>query len=223
MNTRSIIAGILILLGILLLFDNIFSISLGSIIGTWWPMILIVIGIVSLSKDSGSVYSGIVLIIIGVVLQAWKLDFIYGSFWSIIWPLALILIGVSLFTHSRGRKDKVISDDVVDMTTIFGGSNEKIHSDNFKGGSCTAIFGGSTIDLRNAQISANGAELEMTATFGGIELIVPDNIRIQTKGTPILGALDNKAHTVHDINEVAPLLKINYFVMFGGIEIKNHK
>jgi predicted membrane protein len=223
MNTRSVIAGILILIGVLLLFDNIFGVSLGGIISDWWPLVLIVMGIVSLSKDSGSIFSGIVLIIIGVVLQAWKLDFIYGSFWSIIWPLALILIGVSLFTHSRGRKDKILSDDVIEIATIFGGSNERIHSNNFQGGSCTAIFGGSTIDLRDSKISLNGANLEMTAAFGGIELIVPENIRIQTTGTPILGALDNKARTVSDINDVAPLLKINYFVMFGGIEIKNHK
>ncbi len=223
MNTRSIIAGILILLGILLLVDNIFQISLFGIISDWWPLILIIIGIVSLSKQSGSVYSGIILIIIGIILQAWKLDFIYGSFWSIIWPLALILIGVSIFTHSRGRKNNEISDDEVDLTTIFGGSNEVIHSDNFKGGNVTALFGGATIDLRKAMLSPNGAKMEMTATFGGIELIVPDNIRIQTKGTPILGALDNKAITVHDESEVTPLLRINYFVMFGGIEIKNYK
>jgi len=223
MNTRSIIAGILILIGILLLFDNIFGISIGNIISDWWPLVFIIIGITSLSKDRGSVFSGIVLIIIGVVLQAWKLDLIYGSFWSIIWPLALILVGVSLFTHSRGRKNEIVSDDSIDITTVFAGANEKIHSNNFVGGSCTTIFGGATIDLRNSQITPNGASLELTAVFGGVELIVPDDIRIQTVGTPILGALDNKSRTAQDINEIVPLLKINYFVMFGGIDIKNHK
>ena len=221
MNTRTAIAGILIIIGILLLLDNVFYISFGGIIGDWWPMILVIIGIVSLSKSKRSIFSGVVLIIIGLVLQAWELNWIQGSFWSIIWPLALILIGLSLFSHAKSRKDKVISDDEIDITTVFGGSGEKVVSDNFKGGDISAIFGGANIDMRNARLSAGGATIEVTTAFGGVELVVPENWRIITKGTPILGALDNKAHVSLDDDSETPLLRVNYFVMFGGIEIKN--
>lgn len=222
MNTRTVIAGILILIGALLLFDNVFHISIGGIIGDWWPMILVIIGVSTISKSRGSIFSGLVLVIVGIVLQAWELNWIQGGLLSIIWPLILILIGVSLFSNTKNRRNRVISDDEVDMTTIFGGSGEKINSSNFKGGDISAIFGGATIDLRNAELSPEGALLNITTAFGGVELIVPENWRIMTKGTPILGALDNKTHINIDNNE-APLLKVSYFVIFGGIDIKNYK
>jgi uncharacterized membrane protein YhhN len=53
---RNLIAGlILILLGALFLANNLgyTSLSLGRLISTWWPAILIVVGISMLLRDRG--------------------------------------------------------------------------------------------------------------------------------------------------------------------------
>ena len=41
-----------------------------------------------------------------------------------------------------------------------------------------------------------GAFLELTAAFGGIEIHVPEHWRVVVKGMPIFGAWENKAESI---------------------------
>ncbi len=45
---------------------------------------------------------GIILIIIGAVALASKLGIISGGVWSFVWPLILIVLGLSLLFRRRG-------------------------------------------------------------------------------------------------------------------------
>lgn len=52
------------------------------------------------------------------------------------------------------------------------------------------MFGGITLDLCGARLDPAGATI--TATFGGIDIIVPRGWRIAMKGTPIFGGIEVK-------------------------------
>lgn len=78
------------------------------------------------------------------------------------------------------------------------GNNIRSNSQDFEGGEVTTIFGGAEIDLRHIAVTEK-AHLELTCIFGGW-----DN---KTKG--------------FTYESDTPVLYINYFPIFGEIEIKN--
>ena len=62
---------------------------------------------------------------------------------------------------------KMTNEPRLQRTAAFGGIRERVTSRDFSGGQVTAIFGGAEIDLRDAELAASGARLEVTAAFGG--------------------------------------------------------
>jgi predicted membrane protein len=82
------------------------------------------------------------------------------------------------------------------------------------------VFGGVTIDLRNAQLDPEGARLDVTALLGGVEILVPKGWRVTTSGTPILGGIDNK--TAGEAAE-GPELRIDALTILGGTDIKHER
>ena len=79
------------------------------------------------------------------------------------------------------------------------------------------MFGGVKCDLRNAIIESD-VVINVSATFGGIEIYVPLNVKIEIKSIPIFGGVDNKASTKTDEN--SHTIYINSTAIFGGVEIK---
>jgi len=225
MKGRYIFGIALILFGVLIFLDQIGLSSFGYIVSTFWPVIIIAVGISHLLSSNKSMFVGIAITSIGVLLQASELNLIQGGFWGAFFPLLLVLIGASILLSKRRSKwlnNRESTKDSINFYNILSGTKQKVESSNFMGGNVYTMFGGAQIDLRKASIAPEGAVLDLSCAFGGIEIKVPYGWNIVTAGTPILGALDNK--TIVDLNKDnnnSPVLKINYFVIFGGIEIKN--
>jgi predicted membrane protein len=120
----------------------------------------------------------------------------------------------SIFTDSTSS-----SEDYINVTSVFGGSMRRVFSKNFKGGQATAIFGGSDIDLSQADIDGT-IVIDMVAIFGGCKLIVPSNWELKSDITAILGGVDDKRANP---TALAPNKKIilRGVCIFGGVEIKN--
>lgn len=88
---------------------------------------------------------------------------------------------------------------------------------NLTGANLDAIFGSANLNLKGAIIKKDQI-INANAIFGGIEIIVPDNVNIKVKSTPIFGGTSNKVKT--QFNENLPTIYINSLAMFGGVEIK---
>lgn len=195
-------------------FSNIFS--------SGWPIILIVIGIIQLSnRDNISLIPGILLIAIGGLLFVNK--FVEFNVFKFSWPIILIIVGlVFIFSRSTLKATRPSnSDELLESFSLFSATNIESNSAHFQGGTVTTIFGGAEIDLRDATFPNEGATLELTTIFGGIELRVPENVNIQFSGTPIFGGLENKTrkHVGQSID--IPVLTIHCTAIFGGIEVKD--
>lgn len=227
MKPKYVIAVILILLGVGLLMDQYSVWTFGKIISTWWPLILIGIGISLILNSRESSLGGAIITLLGLAFQADKLNLLPGNVWGYFWPLVLIILGTALLMGKRKskganffRSDKtVIDDDIIKINTMFSGIEQRVHSQNFKGGTVNCAFGGAMIDLSSARLSGSGAEFNMSIAFGGVELRVPRDIKIDVYGSPFLGGYEDK--TRQEVNSNSPVLKIKYSVAFGGLEIKN--
>ncbi|MFA6571160.1 MAG: DUF5668 domain-containing protein [Bacteroidota bacterium] len=222
MKARYFLGIALVIFGTVFLLDQIGMWDLGWVISVWWPAIFVVIGISHIVSTTKSFISGLFFVAIGLLLIASNMDYLPFGFWNAFWPLVLIFIGLGImFKHNKRFRKQTITDSDISYLTVFSGANHKVDSQEFKGGNITTIFGGLELDLRRATLAPEGASLELTCAFGGIEIKVPPDMKIQVVGTPILGGMDNKSVQNFDANIIAPVLRINYFVIFGGIEIKN--
>ena len=221
---------ILILIGAGFLLEQFDVLSFGQMFKLYWPSILILMGLLSLFDRKSSKFGSLFLIIIGGALQVNRLDLFDFNAFRLVWPIILILVGLKVI-FSRGsfievkydsdvkKNIKNISlDDYVDEFIVFSAIETNNQSQSFKGGKATALFGGIDIDLRRAQLYNNEASIELNAIFGGIDIYVPENLRVEVKGTPLFGGWSNK--TIPNMDPNAPVLIVRCLTLFGGVEIK---
>ncbi|MBS4537131.1 hypothetical protein GOQ27_01575 [Clostridium sp. D2Q-11] len=219
---KNLFGVIIILVGIILLLNanGILDVSIGSLISTFWPSVLILIGLFSLITNPASKTGGLIVFIIGVMFQLRNLDYFNIFEYLEFWPVVLILVGLWIIFSSQNKWQKQ-SKDACNPIAVFSGINLKNSSDKFKGGSATAIFGGIDLDLREAKIiDENEAVIDVFVAFGGLDIYVPNGWNVVVKGIPLFGGWSNK--TTNKGNDKLPTLRINCFVMFGGFEIKEY-
>lgn len=229
-NLKSSIGAFLILLGTLAFVSQYTSwdFSIGYILSTFWPSIIIVYGIKLIydNEQHSSFFNGVIVLLLGSLLQANEFDLLPWGFWGTLWPLILIIIGASMIfgksnIYSRFRpKHSKFSDDFISVNCIFSGHEQSYNSQQLLGGDINCTFGGAKLDLRNAQLSPEFDVLLINCHFGGIEIMIPPNWEVKAIGTPIFGGFEEKTRP-SGVGESIQTLRIQYNVAFGGIEIRN--
>lgn len=219
MRGRSLIGFLLLLFGIGFLLQQTGVIDFENLLSSWWPIILMLIGIIQLShRRHSSAVSGMLFIVIGGLLLISQ--FVDYNVWEYIWPLILIIVGVSFLLSRSSNRKSTNDEDQIRIFTLFSGANMKSQSSAFKGGSVTAVFGGAKIDLRNAVI-LDDAMIDMTALFGGVTLHVPKNTKVEISGVPIFGGWEDKTNYNASKADDESTLKLHCHPFMGGIEVKN--
>lgn len=126
-------------------------------------------------------------------------------------------------SEKRHYYDSSLKKDYIDDISIFGGGHKVIHSDSFKGGNITAIFGGSEIDLTQCKLAPGENIIDVVMIFGGSTIIVPNNWDVILNVTPLFGGFSNKKNRyVSSGTEPAGTLHIKGVVLFGGGEVKSY-
>ncbi len=161
----------LVLLGVGLLLSALNIPGARDGLAMWWPALLVVLAIGEFLSDD--LMSGAFWIIIGGVLLLFTTRYISysGNIRQIIWPIVLVLLGLR-FLIRPARRPKIESHgcDWVGPSATFSETVEKETSQDFKGTSVRAVFGGAKLDLSDAKIAQEGAVIELTVRFGGVEL-----------------------------------------------------
>ncbi len=240
------IAGVIILIaGFLFMFNNFNMIS-----PEWehyifnWKTLIIGIGLLNI-LFSHNRSGGFIMIVVGLVFWIPDIFTLSLSAEKLIWPLAIIAVGVFLLFNSsdkrfgnrfwRQRMDEhqksktddqeSDSDDYVDDMAVFGGGTRVITSKNFKGGKLTAIFGGSEIRMHHAKLAPGDQVLDVFFLFGGSELIVPSDWVINVEVISIFGGFGDKRYVSKPedfMGEKPSTLTIKGLVLFGGAGLKTY-
>ena len=230
LEKRNIAGIVLVVIGGLLLLNtlNIVGFSMSQYIFSW-KTLLIAIGAVIVFKRENQI-TGYLFIGVGVIFWALTFAGFYISFGKVFLPLMLIVIGIVIITR-RGRMEKhgrkirnedgTINTDYLDDVSILGGGVRRIQSQNFKGGTITAIFGGSEFDLKSTVISPEGSVIDVFTMFGGTKLIVPEDWEVKSDALSLFGGFSDKRQEQPVNSEVKKTLLIKGIVLFGGVEIKN--
>jgi len=200
-----------------------------------WQMLLIVIGVFNIFSDQHKV-SGYILLGVGGFFMLDKFYYWDISFWQVFWPLILIGIGVAVLVNHRKNQghgyrfnhvgSKYSGDDdgdYIDEVTIFSGTEKTITSQNFRGGKITSIFGGSEINLNQAQLSDEKNDIEVVSIFGGSTLIVPPDWDVKVNVTAVFGGFSDKRYKRTGVEkDPQKILHVQGVVIFGGGEIKSY-
>ncbi len=130
------------------------------------------------------------------------------------------------FRQERGRDYdyKAYSADSshkIDSVSIFNGLKKRVQSKNLKGGESVTVFGGTEINLLDADFEGT-IELECVVVFGGMKLIVPPNWEVRTDVSGILGGVEDKRSSAVQVVPDDKILVLTGIVIFGGLDIVNY-
>lgn len=187
----------------------------------WWTFLIIIPSIISIVKygfGSGST----IWLTIGVFLLLSSRDLIDMSMVrKLIIPIILIVIGIhmiikNLFYSTKFKNIMNNQKPSTEYAVTFSGRRIVLPPEVFYGSELNAIFGGLDFDLRNAVIN-DDIVINATAIFGGINIWVPDHVRVKCSSTSIFGGVSNKRYK--NAKE-GPTIYINGTCMFGGVDIK---
>jgi predicted membrane protein len=219
MNRGRLLVGfVLVALGVVFLLDQNDVLDSGDLIADWWPIILVVAGLLYLSFSPRHIMVPAVLIIVGLALLARSLDFVPDWVQTVFWPAVLVAVGLWIIFGSGQGATNLQQGDRVNSLVAFFGRDIVNNSQQFSGGSVFTVFGATEIDLRGAQPLPEGAAMDVVVAFGGVDIVIPEGWRVEIKGIPLFGGWTNKTGR-SQVRHDAPLLSIEALVAFGGLEI----
>ena len=225
-------------LGIVFLLNAFHVIQLGSGITFWsvlWPFCLFFMGVMLCKSDLSPMSLGIALF--GLYMLLYNVGIIpaqYKLTWSMIWPAALILIGLTVllgylfpkrkennegFFHVE-KGDPVFECEeeggFVSVEAAFSNQTKKVVGDEpFKGANIDMSFGSLTFDLTGANIE-NGATIDADVSFGSLVLRLPGFVGVKSESSAAFGGVNCPTG---DPN-AAIRINLKGDVSFGKIEVE---
>jgi cell wall-active antibiotic response 4TMS protein YvqF len=203
---------VLLALGVFGILDAVGVLDSGSVIADWWPAAVIVLGLVAMIAERRVSLGPVVIVVLGLVLLAGTLDWTSGD---LLLPTVLAGVGVAVLIGLRrhhGTRTPI---------AMFGGASTKERSKHLRHADVSAIFGGATLDLREAHIDKD-ADIDAFALFGGVDVLVPEGWRVSVGGLPFMGGIDDKtSNDERELPDDAPVLTVNGTALFGAVVVAN--
>ena len=188
----------------------------------WWTLFIIVPSAISFFEKGNNKISSLIFLIIGVLLLlASQGLFEFEILWEILLPVIVVLIGLFLIFGNKvdfnvKEKTKCLdSKDTENIFVAFGEQNVNKAGENFEKANLNAIFGSVKLDLREAIIEKD-IVINASSIFGGINILVPEDVNVIVKSTSIFGGVTNKKENTNSKKNIY----INAMCMFGGVDIK---
>jgi hypothetical protein len=207
---------VLVTLGVFGILDAAGTLESSETIDRWWPVAIIGLGVIGMLVDRRiSVGPGIVVVVGLLILadqQEWTDEDLFG-------PVLLIAIGLVVLSGMWGRR-RVEGEHRENSLVMFGGTKIKDRSEHFTHADVSAVFGGATLDLREAHVDRE-ASVDALALFGGVDVLVPKGWRVALGGTPILGGCEDKTEGDGELPADAPVLRVHATAILGGVDVKN--
>ncbi len=191
----------------------------------WWTLFIIIPCAICAITEKGHRVGNLIGLLVGVLLLLACQDIIdFSLLWKLLVPAIIVIIGLSLifknaFNKQLNTEIKNLSGKIDDaeISAIFSGQNVDMKGEKFTGKKLSAVFGGLKLDLREAIIKED-AVIDASAVFGGIDILVPENVNVKVKSSALFGGVKSKREKAAD--EKSPTIFVNGSAMFGGIEIK---
>lgn len=159
---------------------------------------------------------------IGVLLLLAARDIIkYAMLWKIIVPIIIVVLGVKIIVKALSSKESestATSGEKREMMAAFSEQSADYNGEEVAVAKVGAVFGGAKCNLRNAKI-VDGCHVDVMSIFGGVDILVPENVTVKNNLFSLFGGIDDK-RTTTNAGDNNTTLYINGFCVFGGVDIK---
>ena len=243
-----VLALLIILVGVLVLASNT-----GGILGLYkplilsWPMLLVVVGLISLVNHRRFNYGSLFLVFLGLFfliprigandmnIFGWQVPY---NFLRTYYPVLIIIAGLMVlvrwavkptynhtqrcknYSHKR-RYDYVHNSGAVEINSVFGSGRHTILEEQFQGGEVNAVFGEVTLDLRKTSLPEGITHIELNVVFGSATIYVPRDWNVEIAPSPVFGAFQDKREPNNGEADRSRTLVIESNTVFGGGELLN--
>ena len=105
------------------------------------------------------------------------------------------------------------------VVAVMGGAERRYDVLPSREINVVAVMGGVHLDFRNAQFPAGVTELRIFALMGGVEVVVPADVQVDSDGIGIMGGFEHVGHGRFPVDLQRPVLRIVGVAIMGGVEI----
>ena len=221
----------ILLVGGLLLTSNILGWG-ATFWGVLWPTALLVIGLFGLWPKFSFLRAGIALLggyftLNNIGIVSFDLDR------SILLPILLVLFGLNLLGDALKKKKKggfhfvnngrskekssyTATEDMFDCSVSFAEREQSVLLPKLTYGKAQVSFGELELDLTGCDSFADGCELDISCSFGEVEVRVPRNVEVDLKASSSLGSVEVEGAPDGDARQK---LAVTGNVSFGEIVV----
>ena len=117
---------------------------------------------------------------------------------------------------------RTVGDETSDEFAIavyVGGVERACKATSLRRGSVSVVLGGVDLDLREATLDPGGADLDLSATLGGVNVTVPSEWRVVVEDRATLGGVEALVTDPGELPDDAPLLRVAAGARLGGVAI----
>jgi predicted membrane protein len=223
-NTKKIIWGLLLIaLAALLALNSLGVLEFELFFDGWWTLFIIVPSLVALIENKNKTDS-IISLLIGIIFLLCARDILsWDMVWKLALPVILASIGIKIIisafrkkkSHRIVKEIKVDGKNLQKGIAVFSGTELNFDNTVFDGADLVACFGGVECDLRHAIIDKD-CIIHACCVFGGIDIKVPDNVKVVNNASSIFGGID----VIKSNNSATHTIYIDGICVFGGIDIQ---
>ena len=213
--TKYIIGFLLIFIGLILGLNAFGITNINLFFSGWWTLLI----------NDKEKTSSLIFLIIGVWLFLAERDLIeYELLIKLLLPVILISIGLLLVFKDvlsiNGKEIKKINANNKESNNyiaVFGSQDLKFEDEKVENLDLKSLFGGIKLDLRDAKIEKD-IVINTLSVFGGIDIYVPDDVKVKVSSTPFFGGVEVKRGKQSSKKEIT--IYLNSVCIFGGVDVK---
>lgn len=237
--TGRIFWGLLLtLLGVVWLLENLnlASVSLGTLFGQYWPVIIIYFaaaGILEALTRTGQgrgvlwgtlAVNGLVAAVFTIVLGNkngwWAVDL--DLLWKLALPAVLLLIGGMLMVGGVRRPG------ARSYLAVMSGAKDK--RTTWEDLSAVAVMGGADLDLTGAGLPDRDILIDVYAIMGGVDIRVPEGVTVVCDWTGIMGGASvvrgQESGAIVDhrqlVHGTGPVVRVRALTVMGGVKVRHY-
>jgi hypothetical protein len=133
--------------------------------------------------------------------------------------VAIGALGAAAQVLARRRTVGDETADEFEIATYVGGVERTCRATSLRRGVVDVVCGGVELDLRGATLAPEGATLDLSATWGGIEVLVPPAWKVVVESRSVLGGFDARVTPPDELPDDAPRLDVTVTARLGGVSI----
>ncbi|MDZ7781166.1 MAG: DUF1707 domain-containing protein [Gemmatimonadota bacterium] len=119
--------------------------------------------------------------------------------------------------YTLAEPDRVKDRGIV--IAVLGGTGRKGRWSPARSNFVLAVMGGAELDFREAVLPPGVTEVQIYTVWGGVDIVVPPDIHVESHGFALLGGFEHAAGDAVDPAPGTPTLRITGMAIMGGVDI----